>query len=77
MVDEDRVVQVLDNVLANSVRNTPEAVTVRVMVEDEEALRLEVENDGMPIPEEFLPRLFESFFRVDPSQGLPGAAVRG
>jgi signal transduction histidine kinase len=70
VLDEDRVVQVLDNLLANAVRYTPEAgaVTVRVMEDDGNALRLEVENDGLPIPEEFLPRLFEPFFRVDPSR---------
>ncbi len=69
VVDEDRVVQVLDNLLSNAVRCTPPAglITAR-LVEQADALRLEVENDGQPIPEEAIPRLFEPFFRVDASR---------
>jgi signal transduction histidine kinase len=69
VVDEHRVVQVIDNLLVNAVRHTPEAGTITVRVAGHaEGLRLEVENDGAPIGEEHLPRLFEPFYRADPSR---------
>jgi len=69
VIDEDRVLQVLDNLLSNAVRHTPEGSTVVVRIAAEaDAVRLEVANDGAPIPDEHLPRLFEPFFRSDPSR---------
>lgn len=57
------------NLLSNAVRHATEAtvVTVRLKAGDE-AIRIEVENQGDPIAPEFLARVFDRFFRVDPSR---------
>lgn len=67
--DADRVVQVVDNLLSNALRHTPEGgrITVRTGAGEREA-RIEVENTGDPVAEEHLLNLFEPFYRADPSR---------
>jgi two-component system phosphate regulon sensor histidine kinase PhoR len=64
--DEEAVDQVLDNLLDNALKYTPEGGSVRVTwaVTGEEAV-LEVADTGIGIPEADLPRVFERFYRVD------------
>jgi two-component system phosphate regulon sensor histidine kinase PhoR len=65
-VDEEALGQILDNLVDNAVKYTPEGshITVRWR-EDGEQVRLEVEDNGPGIPEADLPRIFERFYRVD------------
>ncbi|SFT44168.1 two-component system, OmpR family, heavy metal sensor histidine kinase CusS [Kosakonia arachidis] len=63
----------INNLLSNALRYTPEGQTVTVsMREQENYFDLIVENPGKPIPEEHLPRLFDRFYRVDPSRQRKG-----
>ena len=64
--DRARLSQVLDNLVSNAVKFTPEGghVEVRVFAEDRLAL-VEVSDDGMGISVEEQPRLFERFFRTE------------
>jgi two-component system, OmpR family, sensor kinase len=68
-VDRPRVRQILDNLIANAAEHTPEAspVHVRVRKDGADAL-LEVEDEGEGIPDEHAGRVFERFYRVDPSR---------
>ncbi len=63
--DEEAVEQILDNLLDNAVKYTPEGgrVSVRWRREDEQ-VSLEVSDTGIGIPESDLPRIFERFYRV-------------
>ena len=65
-VDEEALGQILDNLVDNAVKYTPEGsrITVRWRGEDGQ-VRLEVEDNGNGIPEPDLPRIFERFYRVD------------
>lgn len=72
--DEDRLVQVLTNLLDNAVKYTPEQGTIMVaahMVPEPTAssnaqtLELSVTDTGIGIPEQDRPRVFERFYRVD------------
>ncbi|WP_031464772.1 sensor histidine kinase [Sciscionella sediminilitoris] len=67
--DEQRLHQVLANLLANARSHTPEgtAVTVELSTVDETAL-LVVRDDGPGIPAELLPTVFERFARGDGSR---------
>lgn len=59
----------LSNLLSNALRYTPRAGTVVVCLSESDGLStLTVENPGQTIPEHHLARLFERFYRADPSR---------
>jgi two-component system phosphate regulon sensor histidine kinase PhoR len=64
--DEEALEQILDNLLDNAVKYTPQGgrVSVRWRREGEQVC-LEVADTGIGIPESDLPRIFERFYRVD------------
>ena len=63
--DPDRVAQVLENILGNAIKYSPDGTEVAVRVDDlgEEA-RVSVADRGPGIAPEELPRLFERFYRT-------------
>jgi two-component system phosphate regulon sensor histidine kinase PhoR len=64
--DEEGVYQILNNLVDNAIKYTPDQgrVTVRWLVEDSMAV-VQVQDTGIGISPEDLPRVFERFFRVD------------
>lgn len=64
--DEDKIEQVLTNLIDNAIRHTPAggSVTVHVYQQDERIF-LEVEDTGSGIPEEDVPFVFERFYKAD------------
>jgi two-component system phosphate regulon sensor histidine kinase PhoR len=64
--DEEAVHQILDNLIDNAVKYTPPGgrIGVRWRAENGQVC-LEVEDTGIGIPEQDLPRIFERFYRVD------------
>lgn len=69
LVDEDRMMQVLDNLISNALRYTTAGgeITLRAKQEGKQ-VRLQVADTGTGIPSDELPRIFERFHRVDPSR---------
>ena len=65
-IDEDRIEQVLTNLIDNAIRHTPEgqSVTVR-LTEVQSYLRVDVQDTGVGIPEADLPYVFERFYKAD------------
>lgn len=64
--DEQRLSQVLGNLLENALRHTPSGGSVDVScVRDGERLSVAVADTGEGIAPEHLPRLFERFYRAD------------
>ena len=64
--DGDRLRRILEHLVDNALKYTPDGgrVTVRVAAEGE-AVLVSVEDTGPGISKEHLPRLFERFYRVD------------
>jgi two-component system heavy metal sensor histidine kinase CusS len=59
----------LANLLSNAIRHTPEGGNIRISIETSAGgLKLSIENSGEPIPEEHLARIFDRFYRADPSR---------
>jgi signal transduction histidine kinase len=62
--DEDRLAQLVGNLVKNALDYSPPGSPVTVSLQDEGPwVRLEVHNHGEPIPVDVLPRLFEPFRR--------------
>jgi two-component system heavy metal sensor histidine kinase CusS len=60
----------LSNLLSNAIRHTPRDGSVKVLIDRRKSgeTQLSVENPGEDIEPEHLPRLFDRFYRVDPSR---------
>ncbi len=66
LVDRDRILQVLTNLLANAVRHTPAQGRVTIdALSHPDAVEFRVQDTGSGIPPEHLGRIFERFYRVD------------
>jgi len=64
--DEEAIGQILDNLVDNAVKYTPDGGCIRVHWHaQEDHVCLEVTDSGIGIPERDLPRIFERFYRVD------------
>jgi two-component system, OmpR family, phosphate regulon sensor histidine kinase PhoR len=64
--DQEAIHQILDNLVDNAVKYTPEGGTIRVRCFGQDDLVcLQTTDDGIGIPEQDLPRIFERFYRVD------------
>lgn len=67
--DRDRLNQVIINLLSNAIKYTHENGHVRISVHDtSENGIMTVEDDGIGIPEDELPLIFERFYRTDKSR---------
>jgi signal transduction histidine kinase len=76
--DRGRVLQVLDNLISNAIKFTPEGGSVRVSLEhqDDRAV-IEVTDSGIGITREEQRHLFERFFRAENAvaQHVPGTGL--
>ncbi len=71
--DEERLRQVLNNLMGNSIKYSPEGGTIRIggwiedapYDDDSQRVVIFVADNGIGIPADELPHIFESFYRVD------------
>jgi signal transduction histidine kinase len=71
-----RITRVLQNLLTNAVRHTPDDGTVTIAAEHRDGvLALAVEDTGEGIPPEALERVFEPFYRGDRARSGTGAGL--
>jgi histidine kinase len=76
--DEDRITQVLANLIGNALQHTPAEGSVRVAVQQERRhLKVSVSDTGEGLAQENLNRVFERFYRVDKSRsrGRGGSGI--
>lgn len=65
-VDEDKLTQVIDNIISNALKYSPEGgqVTFRMKMLDDQ-IEISISDQGLGIPKENLEKVFERFYRVD------------
>lgn len=65
-VDSDKMIQVLDNIMNNAIKYTPDGgVITCTLLETHNNVIISIADQGMGIPKRDLKRVFERFFRVD------------
>jgi signal transduction histidine kinase len=82
LVDPQRMKQVLDNLISNAIRYTPDGGKVTVSTGEEKTAdeawaTMTVSDDGIGIPEEELDHIFDRFFRGEQprSMQIPGTGL--
>lgn len=67
--NRNRIEQVVVNLLSNAIRYTPNGKQAKLsIIEYEETVKVEIENNGTPIPEESLDKIWDRFYRLDASR---------
>ena len=65
-IDTDKMTQVIDNILNNAIKYSPDGgkITVSMKTTDDQMI-LSIKDQGLGIPQQDLPKIFDRFYRVD------------
>ena len=65
-IDTDKMTQVIDNILNNAIKYSPDGgkITVSMKTTDDQMI-LSISDQGLGIPKQDLPKIFDRFYRVD------------
>ena len=76
-VDYAQIEQVLRNLVSNSAKYAPVNTVIRISarVIDPAWLRVQVSNQGPPVPAEYLERIFDKFYRVTAAERVTGTGL--
>jgi two-component system sensor histidine kinase BaeS len=78
LADQDRITQVLTNLVGNALQYTPEGGQVTLLCRRHgDEIHFSVVDSGIGIPAEHLPQLFTRFYRVDKSRSRQAGGGSG
>lgn len=65
-IDEDKITQVLDNIISNAMKYSPEGGTITFQVKElDDQIVASISDEGVGIPKDNLDKIFDRFYRVD------------
>ena len=65
-IDTDKMTQVIDNILNNAIKYSPDGGKITVSMKTTETqMILSISDEGLGIPKKDLPKIFDRFYRVD------------
>jgi two-component system phosphate regulon sensor histidine kinase PhoR len=65
-IDRNKIIQVMSNLLSNAVKYSPDGGDIHITMEDiDNRTYISVSDQGLGIPKDALPIIFEKFYRVD------------
>jgi len=74
--DRRKLQRILGNLLDNAIKFTPRGGVITITVGgDEKGVSIRVEDTGIGISENDIPRIFEKFYRADKSRSEPGSGL--
>ncbi|MFC1624639.1 sensor histidine kinase [Candidatus Omnitrophota bacterium] len=65
-VDSDRIIQVLNNLIGNAVKFTPEngAIAIEAILENDRDVKVSIQDTGIGIDRESIPKVFDRFYQA-------------
>lgn len=76
--DSEKIVRIFSNLISNALKYGKTATKINIIArKTEDEIHITVRNNGEPIPEKSVPKLFERFYRADPSrnQNIEGTGL--
>lgn len=78
--DKDKINRLINNLIDNAIKYTPAKGSVEVkiaseLVDGQKIALFQVRDTGIGIPPEEQSRIFERFYRIDPSHTIPGTGL--
>jgi histidine kinase len=78
LADQDRITQVLTNLVGNALQYTPQGGQVTILCKQHgNEIHISIADSGIGIPTEHLPHLFTRFYRVDKSRSRQAGGGSG
>jgi two-component system sensor histidine kinase KdpD len=76
-VDYVQMQEVFTNLLTNSLKYSPPGSTIKIAAKpkDKQLLLVTLSNQSMPVPETDLERIFDKFYRINPSEQVTGEGL--
>lgn len=76
--DSEKIVRIFSNLISNALKYGKTATEINIMArKTEDEIKITVRNNGEPIPEKSITKLFDRFYRADPSrnQNIEGTGL--